>query len=340
MNVAESAKWIASEARHVFINDIDKQALELYECIKTEKYSTENWKNHELNRADLNWIFLIDLLNFSFWDGYDGQDTGLAPFAVSGYTGYWSLCAAVNRALDNGIPITSPSWMASCSFEDIQGILKPDLGSKQVPMLAERFDLIKKAGKILVDNLSFESLLSRANKSAQNLIEIVLVTFGDIFDDSLTYKTRKVCFHKRVQILVADIWASGVGAFHDIDTITMFADYRVPQSLVYFGVISYSSELLEILKRHERYHNLGGDINLLHRNLLMRGDQMEVEIRGASIHSVELLVAKIKDLIQTNGDHGLKINAVILDFYLWDLAKAKREAMSSIPIHRTRSIFY
>ena len=35
---------------------------------------------------------------------------------------------------------------------------------------------------------------------------------------------------KRAQILVADLWAcfegQGLGAFTDIDTITMFADYR------------------------------------------------------------------------------------------------------------------
>lgn len=40
----------------------------------------------------------------------------------------------------------------------------------------------------------------------------------------------QVSFYKRAQILVADIWAcfegKSYGEFHDIDTITMFADYR------------------------------------------------------------------------------------------------------------------
>ncbi len=39
--------------------------------------------------------------------------------------------------------------------------------------------------------------------------------------------------YKRAQILVADLWAAfrgrSYGAFVDIDSITMFADYRVPQ---------------------------------------------------------------------------------------------------------------
>lgn len=39
---------------------------------------------------------------------------------------------------------------------------------------------------------------------------------------------------KRPQILIADSWAcfngQSYGEFHDIDQITMFADYRVPQA--------------------------------------------------------------------------------------------------------------
>ena len=48
-------------------------------------------------------IFLVDLLNFSFWSDLDRDDTGNCPdrFSVSFndqlYTGYWSLCAAINR---------------------------------------------------------------------------------------------------------------------------------------------------------------------------------------------------------------------------------------------------
>lgn len=39
-----------------------------------------------------------------------------------------------------------------------------------------------------------------------------------------------VAIYKRAQILIADIWSSfsgiGFGEFHDIDKLTMFADYR------------------------------------------------------------------------------------------------------------------
>ena len=55
--------------------------------------------------------------------------------------------------------------------------------------------------------------------------------------------------YKRVQILVADIWAcfegKGIGEFTDIDSITMFADYRVPQILVHLGAMRYSDKLMK-----------------------------------------------------------------------------------------------
>lgn len=52
---------------------------------------------------------------------------------------------------------------------------------------------------------------------------------------------------KRAQILISDIWAcfneQGLGEFTDIDSITMFADYRVPQILHSLGCIAYSPAL-------------------------------------------------------------------------------------------------
>lgn len=61
-----------------------------------------------------------------------------------------------------------------------------------------------------------------------------------------------VAIYKRAQILVADIWAccggEGLGEFHDIDEMTAFADYRIPQALVWLGAFQYSDTLLATLR--------------------------------------------------------------------------------------------
>lgn len=65
------------------------------------------------------------------------------------------------------------------------------------------------------------------------------------------YKGRLVHFYKRAQIFVADIWGaynkptdpSHTFYFHDIDRVTMFADYRIPQILFHCKVMQYSADL-------------------------------------------------------------------------------------------------
>lgn len=60
-------------------------------------------------------------------------------------------------------------------------------------------------------------------------------------------RRKPVRILKRAQILVADLWAcfegEGYGEFWDIDKITMFADYRVPQILNSMGCLYYSPTL-------------------------------------------------------------------------------------------------
>ena len=64
-------------------------------------------------------------------------------------------------------------------------------------------------------------------------------------------RRKPVRLLKRAQIFVADIWAcfngESWGAFRDIDKITMFADYRVPQILASLGCIGYSPPLQQLI---------------------------------------------------------------------------------------------
>lgn len=82
------------------------------------------------------------------------------------------------------------------------------------------------------------------------------------------FKGKKVCFYKRAQILVADLWgvmeAREEGDIN-IDWLTMFADYRVPQALVYLGALRYSEALMQALKNGEEagaWMSLGSGENI------------------------------------------------------------------------------
>jgi hypothetical protein len=84
------------------------------------------------------------------------------------------------------------------------------------------------------------------------------------------YENRKsVRLLKRAQICVADIWAAfdgeSFGVFRDIDKITMFADYRVPQILNSLGCLWYSPALESTIRK---------------KQLIDSGHRWETQLRG------------------------------------------------------------
>ena len=69
------------------------------------------------------------------------------------------------------------------------------------------------------------------------------------------YRTHKVRFLKRVQICVADLHNSfsgqSWGAFPDIDQLTVFADYKLPQVLRQYGILEYHPSLAQRIDNQE-----------------------------------------------------------------------------------------
>ena len=105
LNPRESAKLISSKSRDVSIcqQGIEEASKVIFDCIKSKKYSFKIWKGHDLHPSDmtkeaLDWIVVLDTLNFSFWTDKD-VEPWTVRFEGKNYTGYWALCAAINRAL-------------------------------------------------------------------------------------------------------------------------------------------------------------------------------------------------------------------------------------------------
>ena len=109
-------------------------------------------------------------------------------------------------------------------------------------------EVLLQIGKVLeVEFGGYASnLVRRAGGSATELVRLLTAYFPG-FRDQAILNGRQVFLYKRAQIFVADIYGSfggkGLGRFHDIDQLTMFADYRVPVVLVNLGVLKYSSAL-------------------------------------------------------------------------------------------------
>lgn len=134
----------------------------------------------------------------------------------------------------------------------MKNILRSDDGTTECPLLAERVKCLHEVGNKLLEDYSgkFENVIKKSDGSAEKLLQRIVGEFP-CFRDEADFNDERVAIYKRAQILIGDIWScfrgDGVGKFNDIDKITMFADYRVPQVLCHFGALEYSKELLSIL---------------------------------------------------------------------------------------------
>ena len=230
------------------------------------------------------------------------------------------------------IRITSPECYKDISTEQVTHIFRSST-STEIPLLSKRVEHLQEAGKILSEqyNNSVANLVLECNNSARTLMNKIVQLFLS-FRDEGNFENQKVAFYKRAQIFVADVWACfegrGYGKFDDIGSLTMFADYRVPQALQFLGILKYSDELQERIKKEEEIKALSRD---------------EMEIRGCSIHAVECLRENIENIVGASGKNGAQneeLNSVIIDFYLWDYATINSSKMVDFPEHRTRGHFY
>ena len=103
-------------AEYVYDNSIDvaldyqstkAAAAMIYEQMQKEEYSTKTWASHELHpkardESTVAFIFTMDILNFSFWSEKNDDERFAVEYKGKRWTGYWSLVASLQRALDEG----------------------------------------------------------------------------------------------------------------------------------------------------------------------------------------------------------------------------------------------
>ena len=89
--------------------------------MQEKQYSTKDWSNYELHpkakdETTVDFIFLMDLLNFCFWSDGTSSEAYAVEYRGKKWTGYWSLVAAIQRALDEGTSWRACSKVRGCSI--------------------------------------------------------------------------------------------------------------------------------------------------------------------------------------------------------------------------------
>ncbi|HYA40521.1 MAG TPA: queuosine salvage family protein [Syntrophobacteraceae bacterium] len=269
------------------------------------------------SKDSVRWIFTLDVLNHCFWPD-PGDPVWTVVYNGEPYSGYWGLAASLRRALVKGFPITDPRFLAAVSAEDLDEIFS---GQGRIPMFEKRLKNLREAGSIILSKLGGDilSLFEAAAGSAIRLVRQTVSLFPSFRDEAL-YGTQRIYFWKRAQIFASDVCTAfggkKWGKFDDIERLTAFADYKLPQVLREMGIISYLP-------------GLAARIDVLEH--LQPCSEEEVEIRAITLWAVEELKKGFAVL-------GRKLTSPWVDNWLWQLGQL--DAFRKRPFHRCRTIFY
>jgi hypothetical protein len=259
------------------------------------------------------YVFVMDALNFCFWPTPKLE--------------YDTLAVSLKKQLENDEQAFNADRLATIGADELASWFPSEL---PLPQIDERVIRLREVGQALQENFDglASNMVKKANGSAIKLVTLILQYFPG-FRDTSVYNGRLVHLYKRAQILVGDVWAAynrrtspindnDVYYFYDIDQLTMFADYRVPQILRAMNIMKYNKNLESTI-----------DNNII----IPFGSPEEVEIRACTVIAVDKLQQALLK-------RGLSLLVIEVDWLLWQRGEAENDAGTLKPHHKTSTIFY
>jgi len=317
--VLETTQHVKEKSQQV---TIDKQALAVFSRKLIEdgiEIPPWNYDYHFFNggHKTVAYLLVLDSINFCFWPK-PGADKWEVQYKSETLSGYYAFAASLKKAIESGIPITKADYLAELPL----GKLRQILGEKgELQLMEARAHILNELGAFLVNKYNGEAnrLVESAENSALNLVGLLIENLPS-FRDVAEYYGTKIYFYKRAQIFAADLYGAFGGKtwgnFKDIDKLTAFADYKLPQVLRHVGILQYSPSM---------EHKVDNGI------FLEAGSPEEIEIRANTIWAVELIRRELTQM-------GKKLRAFEIDWILWNLGQESQ--FKAKPYHRTKTIFY
>ena len=334
LGVLTSTRYVVEVGERVWINreqieQLSRQWIHTFSAPSIEDIAM--WENsyHFFDGTErtVNWMLLLDALNFCFWAEkdsprwqieYEGETREEAGREI--LNGYWAEAASLTRAVHEGIPLWDAQYLSTIDEETMAHIFRPVPDAPPIPLFDLRVAHAREVGQVLLDRYDgqFTNAIEQVEGDVGQLVLLLTEHFPS-FRDVTLYRGHEVRFFKRAQICVADIHGAfrgqRWGAFTNMDVLTCFADYKVPQILRHYGILEYEPTLARKVDAQEQ---------------LPMGSEEEVEIRASTIWACELLRQEM-----LRQGHGM--NATEIDQRLWFLAQ---DAQTMRPYHRTRTPFY
>ncbi|TMC08859.1 MAG: hypothetical protein E6J29_14465 [Chloroflexi bacterium] len=288
LGVRSACRRVLEEALEVRLGPLEPAV----EALRERPVPAWDARRHYEGERIVEYILVLDTLNFSFWGS--GR-------------GYWQLAEALRDAFVAGDPLWEPERLLALDEPRLSAIIgELPLPDRRVAALHELAELALREADGELSRLVPPSAPELAGFLSRNL---------ESFQDVSVYGEMEVPFLKRAQIAAADLWGAHAIDFPDVDQLTCFADYKLPQALRHLGALEYSEHLARKVDDWVE---------------LEAGGPEEVEIRAATVVAVE----ELRDRL---GDAGRQLPAVQVDWLLWDYSQGLFPVR---PHHRTRTVFY
>ncbi|CAB9521589.1 Queuosine salvage protein [Seminavis robusta] len=311
-------------------------------------------------------ILAMDAINFCFWpshvkEGATNFEYEHLAMAMAGMAREDEVAQLKNPISLSSDYVFSPARLANMTLDEMTKLWDTHLAklaadstknsnNKQISKLDNletRCQLWKEVGQLLLnhwegsilkflaiqepsgneENATFQSALS-----APQLVDRIVDSFPGFRDCHATTTVGAadhayLCLYKRAQICVGDWNASLRLQLTNLDQVTTFADYRVPQLLRHAGVLQYASSLADSIDRGEE---------------IEKDSPEELTIRAATVVAVEDLVQELHRQQQQASDNESKVEftAVSVDWYLWQAGEKMNNEGTLKPHHKTRTTFY
>lgn len=261
----------------------------------------------------------VTALNFAFTDFATG-----VKFAVEERGRVWSdteaMTLRIHQALERGVPLFDGEYLATVTRNDLGSVFA---GNIEMPMLAERAEILNRIGSVLVDRYQGRfhrfvwSCAPAMYAGGDGLLERLVSEFPR-FNDVSDYHGHPVQIFKLAQLCLWSLHLALPGrlAIQDLDAMTAFADYIVPVALRLMGILEYTPQLEERIGR--------GD-------MIERDSDEEIEIRAHTLYATALLT----DAINRIRPPELALVIPQLDYRLWKTYHA-----TFWPHHLTRTVMY
>ncbi|GKB28956.1 queuosine salvage protein-like protein, partial [Tanacetum coccineum] len=240
--VRSTSAWVASHASHVTIDSevgLEKVVSSVENSIPKVEWNYEGIHYFDNGPLTIQYLFVLDALNFCFWPDKD--------------LNYDDLASGLKAALENDKSVFDADRLQKYTGLELRQLLK---WPRPLPLEDERVRLMHEVGFELERSFGGKAsnIVESCGKSATNLVSTIARHFPG-FRDHTVYKGHQVFLYKRAQIFAADVWGAfkgqGFGEFSDVGSITIFADYIVPAVLQQLGVLRYSSTLADSIQSNK-----------------------------------------------------------------------------------------